>query len=374
MKLLFLNPDRNNQHAISSLSQRADVHVLAAGWTRPCQELGLETSDTVFIAETRDQFYELLDRLCEEQGYEYIFPNQTDDSSELLGRINDLHRLPGLTGATAERISSKKDYYSLFEKLDIPHPKLLNRPKFPCIVKPNKGSAGTGVMLIENHRHLIAHLRGRDDMLLQEYIPGAVCSLTGHVYKGKSKIDLIYDVIVGNGSYPVELGSIAPSRYTGIVERELCDYMDKFFAEIGLDNSAFMLDFIVSNRIYIIDFGARCNRYTPSMMRLLGEQDYEWKLTRRLCHGEEFSLDLQGMLLCKNLGLDKGQIRAITCKHEKLAEVLWLPEKEVTALVDDHSVFNSGYAMIRGNSISEMEQKLSELKDSIEISYLPEKS
>lgn len=254
---------------------------------------------------------ETLDKVISSE-YDLIFRADSDSLTEIVSNLMQHSRICSITADTAAMISDKEKYCRLFQRLQIPTPKIyqvfdqetdINQLDknigFPCIAKPIQGSASIGIRILNNMTNLKLFLLNKIDRqyvggryLLQEYISGDVCSVAGHVYQGKISIDFLIDIHSDCYPYAAETGFNIPSKHRGTVEDQVFGFLDIFFKEIGLTDSPFMLDFIVDDKgdIYLIDFGARLSK-NDLLFRCYEETDYIYKLIRKLTTGEEFEVD-----------------------------------------------------------------------------------
>jgi biotin carboxylase len=358
-----------------------------------------------------DNFRKDIKKICENSNYDLIFPSFTDTglSTEIITKLNKKYMFSGLEWETYKRISNKLSYYNIWKNLSLPMPKIYDiispyltyentskEIKYPCLVKPSVGSGGFGIQVVDDENTLkdffedtdqstsdfqekngnnfkkLQYLCNGGDYLIQEYVDGTVVSYAGHVYNEKITIDFIFDI--GSCAYPytAETELSYPSKFDESFLRErTLPFLEKFFKEINLDNSAFMIDIIVDkeDKIYFIDFSPRISVNPLLLMLYSGESDYGYKLTNKLLNGIDFKMDIKKAVLFRSLPFEQKDIEKIIVKKEYLAEHISLPEGKIQLLRNDLDVYNNGYAIFVGNDRYDTEEKYREFTDNLQIIY-----
>ena len=295
---------------------------------------------------------------------EYILPTWADFHTPLAAGINRTCQLPGVQ--QAQVLGSKADYYRVFAELDIPHPKVYTDDvEFPCVVKPTWGTNSIDVQVIGNpvalaavqQRDRFAPPTVRDNSLIvQQYLPGVVTSVQGHVYNGQVSVDLVYTIESDAYPYGAETGFMYPTYQDALVCEQLPVQMSKFFKHIGLDNSPFMCDGIVYDGVYhVFDFGARLSTSAQMIMTHSGDDSYGAQLVERLTHGTPLMLNLNKAVVFRQLKLRPGRYQ-FEITSETAADELVLPS-EVLPVTNDRQMFQNGHAIVTGNSLAEAERK-----------------
>jgi hypothetical protein len=295
---------------------------------------------------------------------DYILPTWADFHAPLAAGINRTCQLPGIQ--QAQLLGSKADYYQVFAELDIPHPRVYtDTVAFPCVVKPTWGTNSIDVQVIGDpvalaefqRRDRFAPPTVRDNSLIvQQYLPGMVTSVQGHVYRGQVSVDLVYTIESDAYPYGAETGFVYPTYQDTLVREQLTVQMSKFFKHIGLDNSPFMCDGIVYDGVYhVFDFGARLSTSAQMIMTHSGDASYGAQLVDRLTNGTPVSLKLDKAVIFRQLKLQPGRYQ-FEITGEVTADELVLPA-QVLPVTNDRQMFQNGHAITTGQNLAEAEQK-----------------
>jgi len=283
--------------------------------------------------------------------YDYVFPSCSESEIVSLGRYNDRHGLIGISEKTAKHLTSKSVYYSIFKKLDIPCPSYKIVPnnetlfihyqnKYPCIVKESNGSGSHGSKICNNATILKQFaLTGQTknvEYIVQDYIPGDVCSLAGTVVDKEIQIDLLVDNENDCFPYCAETGQRYPSKHIN-VQSKVVEYLYKFFDYIELNNTAFMLDFIVfEDQIFFIDFSARTPVPPLAILWYGNQQNYIANVIERIVNKTPFNVDIDKV-------------------------VMWRQKKNIPINKNYYTVCKNGVDFCVGNSIEDVEQQYKEI-------------
>jgi hypothetical protein len=295
---------------------------------------------------------------------DYILPTWADFHAPLAAGVNRTCQLPGIQ--QAQLLGSKIDYYQVFAELDIPHPRVYtDTVEFPCVVKPTWGTNSIDVQVIEDAVALVEYQQRdrfapptvRDNSLIvQQYLPGVVTSVQGHVYRGQVSVDLVYTIESDAYPYGAETGFVYPSNQDTLVREQLTQQMTKFFNHIGLDNSPFMCDGIVHDGVYhVFDFGARLSTSAQMIMTYSGDASYGAQWVNRLTTGAPVSLKLDKAVIFRQLKLAPGRYQ-FEITGEVVADELVLPV-QVLPVTNDRQMFQNGHAITTGQNLAEAEQK-----------------
>ena len=323
--------------------------------------------------------------------YDYIFPTFNDGAIQILAAINDTYNLIGIKSTTADLIKTKTSYYDIFEKLSIPCPKnyaffenktllvkyleehSINKTLlYPCIVKPYNSSGSCGVVILSNNKDL-SYVFDNQNMclinsgyILQQYIAGTICSVVGRIVRSKIYIDLLYDIETDCYPHAAETGFYYPSLYHTKIEAALKEYLTSFFDYIGLNDSPFTLDCIVSDNIpYFIDFGARLSINAQILLNYGGELNYGNKLVANIINHAPIDLNLRGSVLFRQIKLPKYHTDIVCTKANLAAEfTLGINTSRIT---NDLAVMTNPRAIFVADTIEENEHNYRELVSSIII-------
>lgn len=355
-----------------------------------------------------DQFRDFMDEMCSKNNYDLIFPSLTDwGELHLVCELNEKYNMPGLRLKTYDRVRNKKSYYEIWKNLEIPCPKIYDLVEpyltykkvhpdvnFPCIVKPSRGAGSIGIQIIENESSLIDFFADTDtiihrhqekngirykkmqyfccgsEYLIQQYIQGSVVSFIGHVYENKINIDCIFDISSSSYPYAAETDITYPSKFD---TRKILDktiiHLEKFFKEIKINNTSFMLDLMVDNlgNVFFIDFSPRLS-VSHTMLWYGGETDYAWKLANKLINGKDFETTADKFVAYKALPFEKKSVKNISYNKE-LADEISIPGKKIQILRNDLAVTNNGYVIFSATSKASLEEKIKLFFDDFKVEY-----
>ncbi len=149
--------------------------------------------------------------------------------------------------------------------------------KFPCVVKPTFLSASRGVSRVNSANELskalaavrqlmeVPEVRDRaykketDQVLIEEYIPGAESALEGLLIDGELKTLAIFDKPDPlEGPYFVETIYVTPSRLPAYVQRELIHTVQRAARALGLRNGPVHAEVRINDKgAYLIEIAAR---------------------------------------------------------------------------------------------------------------------
>lgn len=379
MKILIINPRASMGSLVKDLESNGhEVDCITSIWYTSFAAI-IDQYPNAIIAENDDDFSEKLWNLAKSKKYNYIFPSQTDGQSLLIAKVNNYLGIPGASVQAVSSITSKEIYYKIWHDLGIPCPKvwevnwkdgkikLDSSVTFPCVVKPTAGTAGNGVELFTDSVRLKMKLHAcQEKMLVQEYIPGDTISVSGHVHKGQVFVDMIHDIEVAK-PFLAEMDWSCPSKHFKFKD-VIVNYLDKFFNHIGLDNCPFMLDAMIENdKIYFIDFGARISR-DVDFIYYMGNKFYLRDLVYKLSSDIQTDFKIDGAVIRKTLGLEKGKIKSFSC-DDTLVNQIKYPENEIKDIFSDVDIFLNGYVTVTGITVADANQKYNIFKDTIKVSY-----
>lgn len=370
------------------------VDVLCADWIIDQSLVNLQEV-SVYHSNNLEQYQHILTELVTSDKYDYIFPSWIDVTSQLVAELCKQHGLPGISIKTANDIRSKITYYQIFEELGIPYPKVYAHVLpdhdigylpvdilYPCIAKPGAAVSKPGMKIFNNRDELVNFFseanRKTDTQychfgelyMIQQYIQGTGCCVMGHVCNGQVTIDFVYDMELDCYPYMAETAYKFPSQYQDLLKQQTVIHIEHFLQHIGLDNTVFMFDLVVDDNgnFYFVDFGARMATNPNILIKHSGETNYASKLIDKLFSNNNFVMETKQSVVFRQLGLESGILKNITCAEPNLAEELVLP-KEVFTVNSDSMVYKNGYAVVVGNTLTEAEEKFTQLKTTIYPTY-----
>lgn len=370
MKLLWsVSAPHVMQSVANTIASGHNVEIILPSWIIDPSTINTGNA-TVHVVATPSDLLNVLDQILSKNQIDYLVPSFPDAMTEKIAEICQRHTVAFVGKSTARMLSSKYNYYRLWKALSIPVPGIYSeiaQVTLPCIVKPYRGQASNGVKILTNFNEVAAFFL-TDEYIVQQYIPGNIVSFVGTIVDGCIDIDLCYDIESDAFPYVPETGLSFPSKYS-FLQQPVTDHLQRFFDVAQLNNVPFMLDIVVdaNGQFYFIDFAARLSMGGLLLMPYGGEKNYVNKMLSRM-HHEQFVVNLTGAVLFRQLGLPRGNIKAITCKNSKLAAKLELP-KQVVVADHDNCVYPNGYAIVVGDNRDEVEDKFRKCVDSISVKY-----
>jgi len=364
--------------------------------------------DLYTVCKNKEELLKEIEKLCV-QGFDYIYPLFPDNMIIDISVINEKFKMKGIKPFSADQINNKSKYYKIWNDLQIPCPTVYHESeylkeltnldvkiKFPCIVKPSRGFCSLGVQIIEDEKSLFDFFRDTDtkhhnfqesheskfkglqylslggNYLIQQYIKGALISVSGIVKNNKIHIDFIYEIESDSYPFAAETGFLYPSALDSVgLRKKIEDEIKKFFDYIDLNDSPFMFDIIVDgdNNLYFIDFAARTSAVSYRLFLYSGEKNYSLKLIKKILYNEDYIIQLKPCIL-RALPLKPGILEKIIFREEELAEKINYPKsKKIIMLRNDFSINNNGSVLISGSTIQEAEEKWRKLISSMIIKY-----
>lgn len=374
MKLLWFVAAPHVMQAVTSTIQHGhDVEIILATWI--VDPDNYNTNNIVcHIVQSPAELFDTLDQVLANNKIDYLVPSFPDAMTERIAEICGRHSVAFVSQSSARVLSSKTNYYRVWQALKIPTPSIyrdLAQVQLPCIVKPSRGQASIDVKILSGLDD-VSPFFSRDNFIVQQYIQGRVVSFVGTVVDGNINIDLCYDIESDAFPYAPETGLIFPSKYTAL-QPEVIHHLQRFFDAVKLNNAPFMLDIMVdaSGKAWFIDFAARLSMGGLLLMQHGGENNYVSKMLGRINH-EPFTVRLSGAVLFRQLGLPCGNIKHIVCDKSDLAAKIELP-KQVVVACHDNCIYPNGYAIIVDHDRQAVEAKFRQCVDSIYVEYSEEK-
>jgi hypothetical protein len=370
MKTLWIVTAAHVMQSVHDLAAKGiTVDVIVPTWIVPDQ---LDFADLeVYLSHSSDDLLLVIEQCLQKTCYDHFVPSWPDHLTDQVVALCKKYMVQSIQQEAANAISNKLSYYNIWSILGIPVPEIYSGSiQYPCIVKPSWGTAGIGIKIIENAEELadfftndVQHQPLDSDYIIQQYVQGTVCSVMGSIKNKKCQIDMCYDIHSSAWPYVAETELRYPSQHVDVAPT-IKKLIEKFARYIGLDNTVFMLDFIVDqdHDIYFLDFGARLSVNGQLLMYHSGEQQYLSKLINNQ------PADPKHAVLVKDLGLAPGTIQTISCEQSSLAVKLVLP-KHVSVACQDDCFYHNGYAIITGADLTEADSTYNSLINSIAVSY-----
>lgn len=153
---------------------------------------------------------------------------------------------------------------------------LADEIRYPCVLKPTFLSASQGVIRVDSLNEFIdafkqikeiitdpsnkrKSLEKKNQILMEDYIPGFEVAVEGILINGEFKLLAIFDKPDPlEGPYFIETIYITPSRYPQKVQSEILKTMDDAIKAVGLTNGPIHAEMRINkNGIWILEIAAR---------------------------------------------------------------------------------------------------------------------
>lgn len=368
------------------------VTVIVPTWISSLRIEGLEQYHTILVNDP-NEFGQQVDQCLNSGQYDYFYPSWPDIFTPKAVAANNRNNLPSISSTAAQYLETKDKYYSIFDQLDIPYPKVYcmvepghsietvpDTVEFPCIAKPSHAVSKPGIKIFNTAQELIDFFslksqqiepqynhRGKPYML-QQYIRGQAFSVMGHVVKGRVCVDFSYDIESDCSPYASETGCIFPSQKNVSL---IIPYIERFFKHLGIDNTIWMFDVILDSNqnFYFMDFGARAPTNPQLLVKYSGETEYAAKLIDCLFNNKSFVLNTTQAVIWRQIKLPTGLLESLECMRPDLATELNLPQDVIWSATSDYEVHRNPYAVVVADTLEEAEQKFFDLEQSIVVKY-----
>lgn len=337
---------------------------------------------------------------------DYIYPSWFDFQTRSIAHLNTFLEIPGLNFDYVFNIYDKLAYQLNLEGAGILLPKILgcyepyseeyfyNDSLFPAIAKPVRGTGSLGVKVLRSSQEANEFFKNYDvpfnnfcekgdagfkhydyhclngQYLLQEYLEGDVISVAGHVVDNKTGIDLIYDIDSSSLPYRAETGFTYPSKHN--CNKKLTPIIEKIVSTINLNNTPFMMDFILHNdNYYLIDLSARFSTSAQQILAYLGEEDYAYNVVNKILNSVDFDLKINESIAIRYLPLDRGTIDNISIDTTNCIDY-HIPSKGTTLYKSriDILAIAKGFVAVKDETLAKVNDRLDNIMSTLEVQYV----
>lgn len=134
--------------------------------------------------------------------------------------------------------------------------------KFPCVIKPIKGSAKKGVVYCENEKSFSQAIdyasKFGQPIMVEEFIDGKEYSVETISYKGKHQIVQITRKVTTGFPHFVELEHHQPADITDNIKESIQRVIAEILTTVGISNGASHIEIKVDGKkIYLIEINPR---------------------------------------------------------------------------------------------------------------------
>ena len=379
MANILLNYQTNNlRYAVEELSEhslyswRSLAHEYAKNTAVPLHKNIKENIDV--YEEERSKLAERIKHFLEEKNIDLIFPLYNDMMFPYL------YDKLGFTDDQCSILSSKQAYTDLAKSLDILVPNTytdIKKANYPIIAKPVNGTGSIGVKVLKDYSEYFFFASGEDiqynDLgkyyIFQDFIDGMTISCAGRIVDGEILFDCSYTIESSELPYRSETGFLlVPGLDTDDV---LKLDMAKLIGALGIDNCAWMADYIFSNgKFYLVDFSPRLSVSAQVLIKHSAGIDYNKLIVDSLLYKDKTEVQLDKCVVYKYFDIPKGKHKVEFRGDATLADELTLPSEQSYLTRMDMLMGSKGFCVTSGNTLSQAEDKWQEVASNIIITRL----
>lgn len=227
--------------------------------------------------------------ICRQEHVEGVVTNASDLTVEIASYVTDKLNLNGNTLETIKCIKDKEWVRNVTNgilglspvEVTVYH-KGFN-PKFPCIVKPTRGSSKAGVSYADNQIDFFKAIEYSQScydgpILIEEYIPGHELSVETLSYRGEHFIIQYTDKRTSGPPHFVELEHHQPSSIDKSLKERFELIVPQLLDRVGFLNGPAHIEFKIddSGNIYLIEVNPRGggDHISDTLIRLSTGYDY----------------------------------------------------------------------------------------------------
>lgn len=264
------------QTAVIKKAKKLGYHVIAADGNP--MAVGLKYSDECIIANITSP-KEMLE-IAQKAKIDGVIHPCSEVSMAVMGKINDVLKLSGITEDQAIRATNKHLMRESFERYNAPSPKsilttsaeeawrfFLHEFAADAILKPSRNSGSRGISRVTKNTskeefqklYETAHNESRDNsVLLEQFISGPEFSVEIIVWDNQIHVIQVTDKKTTEAPYFVELGHSQPSSYSDDILNKIKTAAVLGVQALEVNNCACHAEIKYENdKAYIIEIGAR---------------------------------------------------------------------------------------------------------------------
>jgi hypothetical protein len=378
MANILLNYQTNNlRYAVEELSDhnlyswRALSHSYARNNTVPLhcnikKNIDLYEEDRSNLAKSIIKFFD-------ENNIDIIFPLYNDMIFPYI------YQKLGFTKQQADVLSNKEEYTKLAKSLGILVPNTytdIKQANYPLIAKPVNGTGSIGIKVLKDYSEYFFFATGEDiqynDLgkyyIFQDFIDGMTISCAGRIVDGEILFDCSYTIESSELPYRAETGFVlVPNLDTDDV---LKLDMAKLIGALGIDNCAWMADYIYSNgKFYLVDFSPRMSVSAQVLIKHSANVDYNKIVLDSMLYKDKTEVNLKKCVVYRYFDLIKGNY-SIKYNGAEIADEIVLPSTQTYMKRMDMLMPFLGYAVTSGVHLLEAEDKWNDVLSNIHITKL----
>lgn len=239
--------------------------------------IGFANEKGVITDEICDEFHEIsvtdtdaIVEKCRNIGVDGVVTNASEFLIPLSSEIAEKLGLNSTSAAVIRLIQNKEEVRRLTEDIQgLSRPKYYLYPNrsfesFPCVIKPIKGASKMGVSYCKDEKDFSQALEyagyGKNEILVEEYIPGREFSVESLSFHGNHKVIQITDKDSSGPPHFVELGHHQPSTLPDNVKERISDCVVKILDKAGFKNGATHIEMKYdesTDKLYLIEINCR---------------------------------------------------------------------------------------------------------------------
>lgn len=290
-----------------------------------------------------------------------------------------IYKKLGFTKKQADILSNKEKYTQLAKSLGILVPNTytdIKTANYPIIAKPVNGTGSIGIKVLKDYSEYFFFASGEDiqynDLgqyyIFQDFIDGMTVSCAGRVVDGEILFDCSYTIESSELPYRSETGFIlVPHLDTDDV---LKLDMAKLIGGLGIDNCAWMADYVYSNgKFYLVDFSPRLSVSAQVLIKYSAGVDYNKIVLNSLLYKDKTEINLKKCVVYRYFDMLKGNY-SVEYLGKDLADELVLPATQTYMKRMDMLMPFLGYAVTSSEHLSKAENTWQEISSNLIITKL----
>ena len=263
--------------------------------------------------------------------------------------------------------------------------KLLNKIKYPCVVKPDISFGGRGVTLVENFKELYKALElaikysRSDKCIVEEYITGSLHDANGFFSLDGKFFPLSVSDRIWSNKISVEGGAVCPSNLSTDQQHEFLCLFEKACKALGIEYGPVKIDAMFDGKkFFVLEVAARLhgprnslflvpNSYGKYLLpavceAMVKKQRLQWDFSSYKYSSayEQIIVDKEGKILSIE-GIEKVR------KMKKIFNIQLFKNKGDKLTIPSNSSEVVGYVFAVGNNILECQQEIKEAKATLRL-------
>lgn len=205
---------------------------------------------------------------CRELGIDGVATNASEETALAAAVISENLKLNGTPSDVIKKIQDKREVRRITACIDDLSTPLtfdthnIADVKFPCVVKPIKGSAKRGVSFCNSANELTEAIeyaqQYNDELVIEEYINGNEYSVESISFHGTHQVVQITQKVTSGFPHFVELEHHQPALIPDSLKDRVSKIVDKILTVVGYTDGATHIEIKIDNdKIYLIEINPR---------------------------------------------------------------------------------------------------------------------